>query len=172
MFNKISMRTLISPAAALCLLSGFAASAAEWQRLAPPGAGFSIMMPGTPQTLDQTVQTKVGAVVMHCYGTEAGRVGYAVMFGDYKVQVEPKKGLDGVRDGEVGTGKLLAEESISAGGSPGRRIIVAMADGNTLVSQFFLAGTKLYQVMYITPSAPQEAMQAAAPFMKSFQLAR
>ena len=47
-----------------------------------------------------------------------------------------------------------------------------MADGNTLVSQFFLAGTKLYQVMYITPSAPQEAVGQAALFMKSFQLVR
>jgi hypothetical protein len=101
-----------------------------------------------------------------------GKVGYAVMYGDYKMQMEPKKALDGVRDGEVGTGKLLAEENVSAGASPGKRIIVAMAGGNTLVSQFFLAGTKLYQVMYITPSAPQEAVQGAAPFMKSFQLGR
>jgi hypothetical protein len=172
MLNKISIRTMLSPAAALCLLSGFAANAGDWQRLSPPGAGFSIMMPGAPKTMDQTVQTKAGPLVMHVFGTETGKIGYAVMYGDYKMQMEPKKALEGVRDGEVGTGKLLAEENISAGGSPGKRIVVAMADGNTLVSQFFLAGTKLYQVMYIAPSAPQEALQEAAPFMKSFQLGR
>jgi hypothetical protein len=172
MLNKISMRALISPAAAICVLFSSAANAGDWQRLAPAGAGFSIMMPGTPQTADQTVQTQAGPLVMHMFGSEIGKTGYAVMYGDYKMQMDPKHGLDGVRDGEVGKGRLLGEENITAGGYPGRRILVAMADGNTMVSQFFLAGTKLYQIMYITPNAPREALQAAAPFMKSFQLGR
>jgi hypothetical protein len=93
------------------------------------------------------------------------------MYANYKAQIpDPKKSLEEVRDGQVGKGKLVAEENVSAGGYPGKKTLISTADGKTVVSQFFFVGTKLYQIVYITPNAPREALQAAAPFMKSFQL--
>jgi hypothetical protein len=173
MLNKISMRALIPSAAAICLLFSSAVNAADWQRLAPAGAGFAIMMPGAPQTMDQNVQTHFGPRVMHIWAVETNNSAYMAMYADYKAQIpDPKKGLEEVRDGQVGKGKLVAEENISAGGYPGKKTLISTADGKTVVSQFFLVGTKLYQIMYVTPSAPQEALLAAAPFMKSFQLGR
>jgi hypothetical protein len=170
MLNKISMRSLISPAAAICVLFSSAANAADWQRLAPAGAGFAIMMPGTPQTMDRNMQTHFGPRVMHIWSFETKDSAYMAMYVDYQAQIpDPKKSLEEVRDGQVGKGKLVAEENVSAGGYPGKKTLIS-ADGKTVVSQFFLVGTKLYQIMYVTPSAPREALQAAAPFMKSFQL--
>jgi hypothetical protein len=181
MLNKISMRArrvtasrvLILPAAAICLLFSSAANAADWQRLAPAGAGFAIMMPGTPQTMDRNVQTHFGPRVMHIWAFETKDSAYMAMYADYQAQIpDPKKSLEEVRDGQVGKGKLVAEENVSAGGYPGKKTLISTADGKTVVSQFFLVGSKLYQMMYVTLGAPQAAVQAAAPFMKSFQLGR
>jgi hypothetical protein len=107
--------------------------------------------------MDQTVQTKAGPLIMHVFGTETGKISYAVMYGDYKVQVKPKKGLDGVRDGEVAPG--------SSGGSPSKRIIVEMADGNTLVSQFFLVRTKLYRSRAVHEVVPVGEVDSRLPLM-------
>jgi hypothetical protein len=171
MLHRISMRTLISPAAALCLLLSGTANAADWQRLAPAGAGFAIMMPGKPQSMDQNVQTHFGPRVMHVFAVETNNAAYMAMYADYNVKVpDPKKGLEEVRDGQVGAGKLLSEENITAGGNPGKRIVISTADDKTIVSQFFFVGSKLYQIMYVGVGTSQAAIQSAAPFMKSFQL--
>ena len=169
MLNKIS--TTILPAAAICLLFNGAANAAEWQRVAPPGLGFAIMMPSQPQASEQTVQTHWGPRPMQIFAVDGGTSAYLATYTDYKVKIDdPKTALEEVRNGQVGNGKLIADENITAAGFPGKRAIIRTADGKTIVSQFFVVSSKLYQVMYVTNAPPESAKETAAPFLKSFQL--
>ena len=171
MFKKMSMRAVLAPAAALCVLISGCAHAADGQRLAPAGAGFSIMMPGTPKADDQQVPTAAGQITMHSYSMDMNGAGYVVMYADYPMAMDPKTGLAGVRNGEVGTGKLVSEKDFTVSGSPAKKIVVTTADGHTMVSEMVLVGKRLYQVIYVTNDA-KNAENASNGFMTSFQLVK
>jgi hypothetical protein len=121
-------------------------------------------MPGAPAFSSQNVPTRLGTIVMQTVMYETSTEAYAVMYGDYGVRLDPASVLENVRNGEVGSGRLLAETDISLNGYPGKRI-VAMVKGKVLVSEFLLAGTRLYQVMYLGDSASPNAIA----FLDSFR---
>ena len=95
---------------------------------------------------------KNGAEVIH-FAT-----GFIVGYSDYPQEVidksNPRKMLDGARDGAVGNvgGELIDEMELAFQDYPGREIEVEVPGKATIRARLILIDNRLYQVMVISPS--------------------
>lgn len=179
--HTISIRGLAAPVAAVCLLLGTSAAAVAgdystnsysdgWVGFAPSGGGFAVSMPGFPHEEVRTIQTQVGPSVLHSYTYSNDTEAYCVMYNDYPAYGNPEAILNGVRDGEIGSGRLITENNLTIAGYPGKRITGVIA-GKVFASEFFIVGRRLYQVMYMS-SSPVQSVIDAPQYLDSFRLAQ
>jgi hypothetical protein len=168
-----TVRALIVPFGAICMFLGGSASAASlfstngWQRVAPAGGGFSVMMPGTPAMSLKTEKTDAGQTTLHIACYEAGDERYCAAYNDYPTALDEAASLKGIRDHKVGKGTLIADLDVTMDGHHGK-VFTAMVDGRLLACQIYIVGQRLYQVIYTSPNAMQ-GLTHGTPFMKSFQ---
>jgi hypothetical protein len=138
--------------AALLAVSAQLAYAQSWAEYKPEGAGYSLEMPGEWTVTQQTVDTKVGSIVMHTATVDQGSRVYMTIYAAYPeadVAGKPVSPiLDGARDGAVNNvhGTLRSEQRILVSNYPGRFIIVDAPQG-VFIDKFFLLDNKLIQAL-------------------------
>jgi hypothetical protein len=160
-------RRLAAAGALLCLAVSPAASSSEppppgWREFALPAGRFSVLMPGAPKTTRRTIRTEIGDVAATRYTTtDAANVTYDVLLNDYPkagiARANPHKLLDSVRDGLVyqTKGRVVSEKPITLANFPGRDQVIVGANGTHYRVRLVWAGTRLYQIMAVTPGEPR-----------------
>jgi len=152
----------------------------EWQPFTSRNGHFTIMMPGTPASSVESVNTAIGVVDLHSFTLETNEFAYFVAYGDFPpafVQnADTEAMLDGARDGAVAdvNGTLVSERRISVQGFPGRELwIEATVSGQKGLAQarMILVGNRFYQVLV---AGPKEGFveSEAERFLNTFQVVR
>lgn len=151
-FEKFLMNKTIPVLLSLIALIGSAvAQANEWQRLAPTGAGYAVMIPGKPeeQSINQD-QYNARLYTLTIKDGTSPRVIYLAGVGDYAatVKVDPQTELPADRDnfikGLPGM-KLLESHSITLDGRPGIEL-TGESDQVTVTARFYIKGNRVYQL--------------------------
>jgi hypothetical protein len=151
----------------------------DWKRVAPPGGGFSVLMPGTPVERKQTADTPIGPITINGFTLTRGGDEFTVTLTDYPAAIlksRPETILEGVRIGVEADlqAKLLDERLTSLDGYPGRQYRLEVPEsrfpgGGIYKVRAYLVKQRLYQVVALTPNAPVSSMDAEK-FFQSFRL--
>ncbi len=132
--------------------------AEAWKELSPPGAGFSVLMVGSPSYRTQEVGSGADRIVRHVYTAGSVNAKYLVMYADLSpYPKEPSsigQVLDAGRAAVLAGGEgmtVLSEREIDVGGRGGRELMV---DGGAKFYRvrFFFAGGRLFQLEIETPT--------------------
>ena len=147
----------------------------DWQRVAPPGGGFSVLMPGTPVERKQTADSPIGSIGIDTFTLTKGRD----EFTDYPAAIlksKPDTILEGVRIGVAADlqAKALDERPTSLDGHPGRQYTLELPEsrlpgGGLYKARAYLVKQRLYQVVTVTPWANASSTDAEK-FFQSFRL--
>ena len=151
----------------------------DWQRVAPPGGGFSVLMPGTPVERKQTADSPIGSIGIDTFTLTKGRDEFTVAFTDYPAAIlksKPEAILEGVQIGVEADlrAKVLDERPTSLDGYPGRQYTLELPEsklpgGGIYKVRAYLVKQRLYQVVAVTPKANASSTDAEK-FFQSFRL--
>lgn len=154
---------------------------AGWQAFSPGGGGFSVLMPGNPKELSQSIKTPIGDVTMKMFNYEVpGNQGiYAVQYADYPSNLIQNpalldKILDGARQGMVSAipgAKVLNEQKVTQDGYSGREVKIEIAGQGTMKVKYFMAGSRMYIIMVGGPQGLPESKNAEM-FFGSFKITK
>jgi hypothetical protein len=150
--------------------------AEDWQKFAPDGVGFSVLMPGKPEVSEQPVDTDSGKLINHIHSTKLDGVYYMVIYSDFPTPVSDptliERMLDGAREQGLAAvkGLLKDEKLITLGTNAGREWLVAMPGGSTLHARAYWVTQRLYQLLVLTRDLPEKPMHQVevAKFFDSF----
>lgn len=153
-----------------------AASPDHWARVAPAGAGFSVLMPGSPAEQTSEVPTRVGITIVRIFIREVGSNIYMTSYNDYPASsaiFDAQAALDGARDGAIRNtlgAVLLTDVNFTFDGYPAKGIVVEVMGGKLIYrSRMYLVGTRLYQTAFAAP--PRLAHNSGGNrFLGSFRL--
>ena len=152
--NKLALLALC-----LAVLAG-CGPRSEWQELAVPDGGFSVLMRGPPLVTPQHVDTPAGRMSAHLYSSDRPDAYFAVGYTDFPLALavgsEPEKIFAGSRDTWVKRiqGRLVSSSPLKlAGKYPGMQFTVegtyqerpAIVEG-----RLYLVDQRLYQVIALT----------------------
>ena len=149
------------------------ASAQTWVEFRPAGAGFRIELPGKPKVTSETRNTGSGPVPTTTAVVEVGKtMAFVVMYSQF---TEKQLGgrsldrmLDDARDGSVGKRRLRAEQKLTIGDHPARRLIIDADDGMVFLSQLVMIETQLNQAIFVSTAKGGENSAEAKRFVGSF----
>jgi hypothetical protein len=151
------MQTPIVSLLLLVLMSGGGGQGA-WKSFTSKEGGFSVLMPGTPKAMRQSLNTQAGPIAMNMFVLDMGTTAYVVMFSDYPAEGVKKAGsakvLKGARDGAVNNArgaKLLAEKQISLNGHPGVELKLEQGEQGILLARLYMVRNRLYQAICVMP---------------------
>jgi hypothetical protein len=163
----------ILPITALVLAFALSLSATQtnnWVKFAPPGGGFSIMLPAQPKELELT---PVADFTSHGYGLNAEGTIYVVLFGDYAatVHLNPDAELIANRDNFLKglSASLVTTKKIELDGRAGLEFTGQTAQAD-LQSRVYISGNRVYQVAVSTPKGSGDSRDASH-FINSFAFA-
>jgi hypothetical protein len=113
-----------------------------WQKFAPPGGGFSVLIPGTAKSSKQSAN----GVEVVVYGCETPDANYVV--GYFAFPPGMTLTLDAVISTMVSQtkAKLLSEKNINLATYPGREFTARLPSGALIRQRFAMANGRLYQV--------------------------
>lgn len=156
----------------------------SWREFAPPGSGFSILFPGTPESTTHVARdANTGQpvnTITHRLKTFAT---YSVSDGDYIVPLDDPataptaldqfiKGIASKLDAET-----LSQSNFTLDGHPGRAGAWRLPDGKMLRGKVLLVGQRAYTILVSMPdeqgATPQAAHfyeETANKFLDSFKL--
>lgn len=153
-----------------------------WRRFSWPEGRFSILFPGTPQRLQQSIEYVAGQttqVQMFMVQRPQQAIMYLVAYNDYPFdmsQIPPNKigtVLNAAQNGVLRSLKatFVSQTSLQLKGNPGREIRFK-APGNYVGRiRIFLVGERLYQVWTLVESSKQRSLtKSIEGFLSSFQL--
>jgi len=176
MNNYSSLRRALLTCTGLFLIFLVTCTQVEWTEYRSEADRFAAFFPGTPTESSKTVNTAIGPIEMKIYGVAKKQTAFSVVLSDYPPEHVKRVGsatiLDGARDGAVANtqGKLLSELIIEIAGNPGRDLKISAAGGKgTVRAKLFLVGSRLYQVLAVTPTEDSYAPQVGR-FLESFKL--
>jgi hypothetical protein len=171
MLNKLSTKTaaLQAVALALVLCTASSAYANTWQNVNSNAGGFAVQMPGAPEQTVKTVDLSGKPTPMHNFLFATGSESYYVTYSDFPFSVTAAQLLTDVRNGQVGTGRVFSETSISVNGRPGKQVVFAK-DDLLYVSCIIVDNLRVYQVIYATNAS--QISQAGSAFVNSFRVTR
>ena len=151
----------------------------DWQRVAPPGGGFSVLMPGTPAERKETADSPIGSIRISTFTLVKGRDEFTVAFTDYPTAIlksNPETILEGVQIGVVEhlRDKVLDERPTWLDGHPGRKYTLELPESKLarwghLQGLPYLVKQRLYQVVAVMPKA-NASSEDARKFFGSFRL--
>ena len=134
--------------------------------------GFSVKIPGKPTTKSEDITSANGPSTLYTFlvETNEGKNFYLVGYSDYNTKLDTTKSLDGVISAQVASmkGKITADNTITLKGYPGRSVTIE-TDDVIFYSSVYVAGNRLYQIMFGMPKGdpmPAEAKE----FFSSFQI--
>lgn len=173
-------KLILGLALTFCLGASASAQQKEWEKFAPSGGGFSVLMPGKPTANDQEVPTPNGKLINRMFLLDAGESAYLVAYMDFPEPVSDpariKAMLDSARDQAIaGTrGRLKEEKEIKLGEHTGREWFVALP-GGLLRARGYWVKQRVYQVVVLMPEGKDAASESAreatmARFLNSFAL--
>jgi hypothetical protein len=112
---------------------------------------FSVTLPGEPKESSEDIKTNSGPTVLHQFQVERneGKVFYIVGYSDYQIRLEETTSLEGVIKAQVESmkGKITSDKMVTLDGHPGRSVTIE-AEGVIFFSSVYVAGNRLYQVMF------------------------
>lgn len=156
-----------------------------WKKLAPAGAGFTVLIPGTAAAQTSAVPTAAGELQNHIFTLETPLAAYIVSYVEFpKPVTDPdqiKFLLDRGRDGGLkgGESTLRSEKEIKIDGYSGRELVMAMQGKLVGHARLYWVGRRLYQTVIVMNDTPANASSAAlklrgdvvSKFLNSFALA-
>lgn len=146
------------------------------EKFSPPGAGFSVLLPGKPKTEIQELDTEIGKLTNHMYLVDAPGVFYGVMYAEFPAPVtdpEVAKGMfDNARNMAVAAvhGVVKSEADITLSGYPGRELLVSMpGDSGLLRARLYMVKQFFYQAITLTaPEKNAEILKLREAEVKKF----
>lgn len=181
MLKKTSLLKICAVPVIVLLCSGAVLAlqaAVEWSKVDSPEGRFSVVMPKKPETGVRDVDTAVGKLALHTFGTSNGTGQFMISYADYPEAPQPGTAqeavLDGVRGGVLKglNAELTSEIKVAIKGNPGRELrMKKVTEGTEVVFSWkmFLVGRRLYQMGVATTKADAESPDIQKFFM-SFQL--
>jgi hypothetical protein len=154
------LATLLVLAVPLWLPSPAAQAGRGWAEYVADDGEYSVKMPGTPRKTIQRAESNLGKVSLSVVMSEYRSSLFAVYYQeDFMLEGEALDGcMDNIRDGHKAGkhGRIVSERKITIAGRPGRDIAIespATAVSPTSIHRIRLipAGTRLYQLMVVTP---------------------
>ncbi len=174
---------LAKPLPSLAELPPGAVTQSIWRRFESSEGGFSVLFPGEPKTLHQSISlpdAMTSQVTMLYVFRQQEAILYAVAFNDYEflegVPLTPElieTSLNSGRDAmlKATKAKLMEERSVQLGKAVGKEIRFRQTNGLIGRTRFFLIGKRLYQVMVIVDSSREPHLtKSIEGFLTSFQL--
>jgi hypothetical protein len=144
-----------------------------WQVVAPKNAGFSIFMPGRPQTQKRNVPTKAGnsELVTYVVPTRLGTFNLGYSESKQAANVKPEKLFDDFRDQMVKQfqGTVKEEKTFDLDSHPGREILLETAKRGYVRERFILVDDRLYTIS-VTGAREWVTGPEANRFFESFKL--
>ena len=133
---------------------------------------FSVALPEEPKEKSQDISSKNGPTTLHTFVVERneGKIFYLVGYSDYQTILDTTSSLENVISGQVESlkGKITSDKMITLDGHTGRSVTIE-AEGVTFFSSVYVAGNRLYQVMFGMPKG--ETMPAdGKEFLDSFRI--
>ena len=156
------------------LLSGavYALQAHSTSKFTSKEGAFSVTLPEEPKESSQDSSSNNGPTVLHIFQVERneGKVFYMVGYSNYQTRLDEAASLEGVIKAQVESmkGKITSDKMITLDGHPGRSVTIE-AEGVIFFSSVYVAGNRLYQVMFGMPLG--ETMPAdGKEFFDSFRI--
>jgi hypothetical protein len=147
-----------------------AQQATDWVKVAPAGAGFSVMMPGNPQE-----EIKPGDdFTSHLFTVRTDKAIYLVGYGDYApaIRLNVKAELIANRDNflkDLGA-RLIDSKEIKMGDREGLEF-TGESDQATFRSRVYLFGNRVHQIGVAVLKGQDDA-ENANKFLASFAFAK
>jgi hypothetical protein len=154
-----------------------------WKLFSAPDSSFRILMPGTPQTIKQAVNTKSGNLELTMFTVERQQeeVKYVVGYVDYSSEYIEllnrnnlvDKALDAGRDSVIkkAKGNLVSEQKITLGSYSGREINYSKPGEKIVRQRIYLVDKRLYQVSVETTKKRQKFLtKSIGGFLNSFNV--
>ena len=154
-------------------------SQSVWQPFASGEGGFSILLPGTPERVQQTLDTDLGRIELTGFATlRPEEAAYLALYADLPSKINVRDNPDAVNellDGGAeyyvneSNGQLLSKKNITIENFPGRELRVMLPNNVVARHRLILVKNRLYQLVVITPK--EEHLQGSINgFFDSFQL--
>lgn len=148
-----------------------------WQTFASGEGGFTVLFPGSPTPIEETLDTSMGKIDFRGLMVErAEEALYLVAYSDLPVNLNQNTEQlqsffsDVVHNvPKLTGGKILAHERISLDSYPGKAMRIQLPDGIMARSRFYLVNQRLYQIVVIT-NKEQHLPGSIAGFFDSFRL--
>lgn len=135
---------------------------ASWQKFAPEGVGFSVLMPAKPVVSEQPVDTDAGKLINHIHSASLNGVYYMLIYSDFPSPVSDptliERMLDGAREQGLAAvrGVLKEEKVINLGDNAGRQWLIGIHGGNTVHVRAYWVTQRLYQLLVLTTDPPEK----------------
>ncbi|MFH7030913.1 MAG: hypothetical protein ACHBN1_37605 [Heteroscytonema crispum UTEX LB 1556] len=156
------------------------AAQSQWKLFTAPDGRFTVLMPGTPTTVNQTQKTFMGEINLQLVIGQPPKqeVAYVVAYNDfpdsYGQMADPQEVLSNAQAMALKTtqSNLLTQRDIrSSNGHPGKEIEYLNPGGKVTRNRMYFAEGRLYQVMVITTKKQQKTLAATMTgFLNSFNV--
>ena len=171
----------------VCLIVGFNfyQKQGKWKEFTSEEWAFSVMMPGTPSDVIRKQPTVIGNIDIHNFIRQKGNAVYMVSVNSFPIVVSAQK-IDYVLGGVGGdiekltNGKVWSQTPIALGDFPGRdvkardleigKLLTALTGKYYMNMRVYLANSKLYQIMMLTPSGSTFPEKEGVLFFDSFKV--
>jgi hypothetical protein len=160
---RLGMATL---AAGLLLYSS---GCTRWRDVGSEEAGFSVQMPGAPESAIESLATRSGAVTLHCKGLERHWLSapalYIVAYSDPLTAAagQPDEWLRLTRDKFVDAGgetpwghkqaHVRSERAIELQGHPGLELWIEEPGGRAARARIYYSGERVYSLYVVDDDA-------------------
>lgn len=161
--------------------TGSVSSPTSWEKFAPAGSGFSVLLPGKVTSQEQLVDRPNGKMPHYISYASLGDDAFLVTYMRFPDSITDaasiKLMLDSGRDqGVAASGAILKSETqITLDGYAGREWLMALPKGIKAQARAYWVDKTLYQVIVVssemqTPAAAQLTTERSLRFFNSFKL--
>ncbi len=152
--------------------------ATEWYKFEPEPTRFSLLFPSKPKESSTPTPSAAGLMTQHDAQVSYKTLFYGLGWMDFPAGavVDPKKALDGARDGAVSSakGKIRSEKAIKLNGKHnGRDIIfdVTTPLKATGYLRIYIVGKRFYQTLVVEPAQKRDP-DNVEKFLSSFAVVK
>lgn len=163
---------VVAPSGAMPGANSSAADTSTWTRLAPGGAGFSVLMPGTaPEQVGVGSSLVVNANQTEWAYTDGSSVTFKVLLLKFQAGALTGVSLDTLMNGEIAAmpgATLTSQSDATLDGHSGRFFTAASSTGS-FTAEFFVAGDDVYGIGVGGDTGKADAARTQA-FFASFRI--
>jgi hypothetical protein len=142
---------------------------AGWTRVAPPGAGFSVALPGAPRIYSRMLDTPAGQQQAHYVSSGSGQSLSAVIYLDSTGPMDSGAALRAFSGDLPKLGAVASESDIQFHGYPAQRFVVVQNPAAVIDAIIFATPRRLYELLHRGAGDYLEGLESQQ-FFDSFQL--